>query len=202
MRKRFFHQDYIDEIEYIIPSQNNVTYMFVSFSTNQIVTTQTNDVGTFTIVDKKKQDLIKPEIIALAFSQLQSIYYRVSLPELFEAFDSYRKNKTRYKLAEEILKRMDDKLKMKIFENQYLGKIFISSLVKIKEYLEKRNIKYKWEAFVWQDIEEPKLEENIISLKIDYNNNKEKRKIWRDISSIVEKEDKEDISFITEIKKL
>ena len=194
-------QDYLKEKQYILTNTNSVAHMIYStkpfLELNNISQLNSNK-GNFIIKFNEPNRLIEPEILIIAIFQSNITFeFQEILP-----FSSELKEAQIFILTEEILKHIDNKLKSKIFSDNYLNRVFLLSIVKIKEYFEKRDIKYKWEAFVWNDTEESDWEENIISIKIRYTNNKEKRKIWKEISSIVEREDKKGISLITEIKKL
>lgn len=149
--------------------------------------------------------LIQPEqlLISIPIKQFSTV---LSSQKLFksipQSIDNFTKKWILYIQAEDIWKSIDEKLKLKISEDQYLGRVLIDSTVEIKKYLEKTNKKYELNSFVWNDIENRTWEENIISIKIEYDNNKEKRKIWNEINCIVKKHDTKKFSIITEIKKL
>ncbi len=164
--------------------------------------TQNNrNIGIVTIINEKQPKQIQPEIISLAVSPLESVSTIVSSSMLYEALYSTIKNVTKYKLAEEILKNVDDKLKEKIFKDVYLSKVLIQSMVKIKKYLDKLNKDYQLKAILWHDFEDSNWEENVISVKIDYKNNNEKRKIWDIINKIVEENEDKGIIFLTNVDK-
>jgi len=201
-------QGYLKEKQYIF-NYNIVTNMSFSndasfeFNNNSQLN---NDKGHFITNKKTPQKYIQPELAIATFSLLQNnlvIQYQELFFETFKStIENYTKQKFIFDLAEEISKHMDDDLKLKIEENQYLSKVLICSFIEIKNYFKKIGKRHDVKMFVWYDVEEPKWKENIISVKVDYKDNKEKREIWEKISSIVEKYEEKDIVVLTEIKRL
>jgi hypothetical protein len=153
---------------------------------------------------KQIQKSIQPEESFITIPNTQFLML-LSSQQLF-GFPFYKENITQwelFRLTEDIRKRIDEQLKFKISENKYLRKVLVCSMAEIKKYLEKTNKRYELNAFVWFDYEDRTWEENIISVKIEYKDNKEKRKIWKQISSIVEKNDTEGIiNLLTEVERL
>jgi len=200
----FFQQDYIEGIDYILTTTSNVTYMFTTQQTPRqlIFNTQLNDdIGTITIINKNQQKQIQPEIVVLTIPYLQSVSSIVQ-SELFEAFTSTIKNINKYELVQELSNIIDKDLKRKMFENSYLSKVLIHSLDKIKKHLDKKNIRYELKAFPWHDIEDKSWEENVIHVKIECNDNKEKRKIWDKIDKIVRKNEDEGVIVLTQVDRI
>lgn len=164
-----------------------------------------NDESHLTSDSKTLQRSMKPDglLVSIPIGQFSTI---LSSKELFgnmpQSVINFTKKWILYTQAEDIWESIDDKLKFKISEDQYLGRILLNSLVGIKKYLEKTKKRYELNASIWNDIENKNWEENIISIRIEYYNNEEKRKVWNEIDRIVRKYDKKRFSIITEIKKL
>lgn len=191
--------------QYVFTNRNNMKSMFYPFKpTSEFTQYQlSSNKGNFIVRSLSPQELIKPEII---FSKMSFIEYDTPyFQEFFEAFKSYVENFTKefviYGIAEEISKYFDEELKSKIIEDKYLNKVLINSFIKIKKYLEKKDKRYELKAFVWHDIENGDWEENIISLKIECKDNKEKRKIWDEIDKIVKQNEDQGIVILTDVDK-
>jgi len=158
-----------------------------------------NDLGSLT----NQNELIEFEDISEISNSQTSILQTIGISRnLLIAFKSTLENSTKYQLAEEILNSIDEKLKTKILQNPYLNKVFVTSYVEIMKYMKKLNRRYNLEAFIWHDIEDPEWKENVISIKIELKDNKEKRKIWKEINSILDNIDTKGITFLTEVKRL
>ena len=157
--------------------------------------------GCFIIKSNKGHKMIEPEILFSQTSFLQQTFtYSLNL---FDTFSSYVENLTReiiiFGLAEDISKCINAELKLKILEDKYLTKVLIKSIVKIKDYLKKSGKKYELNASVWHDMEDTDWEENIISVKIECKNNKEKRKIWDEIDKIVRNYEDDGVIILTQV---
>jgi hypothetical protein len=120
-------------------------------------------------------------------SPIQSIKFSISYISFFDNTTIKFNN-----LPAEITKHIDESLKMKISKDDYLMKVLLSSIIKIKKYLDAKRVRYELNSFIWNDIEDNSWEENIISVKTEYKTNKEKRKIWDDIDEIVGKQEKKE----------
>jgi hypothetical protein len=150
------------------------------------------------------EGLIRPEelLISIPIGQFSK---ELSSKKLYENFSQSIYNFTKkwilFTLAEDIGKHIDGQLKIKITENDYLGKVLICSMIDIKDYLEKTHKRYELYAFVWNDIENKNWEENVMSINIEYDNYKEKRKIWDDIDKIVRKYENNGVVILTQVDK-
>jgi len=163
----------------------------------QITSQIANERGSF-IIKSEINELIKPKMLTPApFLQYPTI-------NLFEVYGPVNNTSIvkRLLLIDEITQRFDDELRQKILDDEYLGKVVIRSFIKIKEYLESTGKKYKLKAYVWHDIEDTNWEENIISVKIECKDNKEKRKIWDKIDEIVGKQEDKGVVVLTQVERL
>jgi len=104
-------------------------------------------------------------------------------------------------ISNEIAKYIDEELQLKISDDEYLKKVLLKSIEEIKKYLEKKDKKYEIRAFVWHDIESDDWEENIILVKVECKDNKEKREIWDEIDKIVGQQEEEEIVILTNVDK-
>ena len=77
----------------------------------------------------------------------------------------------------------------------------VKSLAEIKKYLDRKGKRYELKAVPWHDIEDQTWEENIISVKIECKDNKEKRKIWDEIDKIVRKYENKRVVVLTRVDK-
>ena len=155
--------------------------------------------GNFQIITKK---LIQPKISVIAKPNT-GLNYTTEFSLIFEGLltnvvDFYKKV-VLFGIAEEIAKHINDTLKLKMSQDVYLSGVVVQSLVDVKKYLNKIGKNHELNAFVWNDIEDPGWEENIISVKIECKDNKEKRKIWDDIDEIVRKHENKEIIVLTHV---
>jgi hypothetical protein len=153
----------------------------------------------FTVPLKDIDEWTTSEVIYFAFEWLQP---RIEINQIIYGQLLNEKRIEEHYLTLEILNYMSEEFKTKVFNNQYLKKVYVCSIVDIKNHLERKGFNYEINAYVWQDIENINWEENVISVKIAYKDRNEKNKIWEEISSIVEKYETGDIAILTEIKRL
>ena len=172
-------------------------YQTTSLNISQITSQIANEKGKF-ITKSEINELIKPKMLTPApFLQ----YSTVNLFEVYSIVNNPPIAKT-LALIDEITQRFSEELRQKILDNEYLGKVVIHSFIEIKKYLESTGKKYKLKAYVWHDIEDANWEENIISVKIECKNNKEKREIWDKIDEIVGKQEDEGVIVLTQVERL
>lgn len=98
-------------------------------------------------------------------------------------------------------KYLDDALKEKVEEDEYLRMNLVSAIPQISTYLNKNVKRYRLKAQVWRDIELEDWEENVITLEVEYEDHEEKMKIWKDLCDVAYKIDP-NATFLVEVERL